>query len=185
MGASRNRVGTAYALTVFTPIVPGREGELRAHLEGLPRGATSALARLEQLHTARLQIFDHLVHQGARQKPDRLKSNYLVFTASFDGDLDDFLGAICARLAPEADALWGHCAGYPGAADRAAFKRYIAEHQIHTNLFASPYPTASVSSVRESLALRDRVVGFAADAQGLDAAALKERFLNTFAEAGR
>ena len=39
--------------------------------------------------------------------------------------------------------------------------------------------------MRESLALRDRVVDFAADAQGLDATALKERFLNTFAKAGR
>ena len=122
MGASRNRVGTAYALTVFTPIAPGHEDELRAHLEGLPEGAGSALARLDQLHTARLQIFDHLVHQGARQKPDRLKSNYLVFTASFDGDLDGFLDAICERLAPEADAVWGHCAGYPGTSNRAAFK---------------------------------------------------------------
>ena len=185
MGASRNRVGTAYALTVFTPILPGHEDQLRAHLEGLPEGAGSALARLDQLHTSRLQIFDHLVHQGAGQKPDRLKSNYLVFTASFDGDLDDFLDAICEHLAPEADAVWGHCAGYPGTSDRAAFKHYIADHQSHTNLFASAYPNASVSEVRESLALRDRVVDFAADAQGLDAAVLKERFLNTFAKAGR
>jgi hypothetical protein len=184
MGAARNRVGTAYGLTIFTPIVAGREDELRAHLEGLPQGADSALARLEQLHTSRLQIFDHLVHQGAGQKPDRLKSNYFVFTASFDGDLDDFLEAICERLAPEADALWGHCAGYPGTSDRAAFKRYIADHQVHTNLFASAYPKASVSRVRDSLALRERVVDFAADAQGLDAAALKERFLSTFTKAG-
>ena len=41
-----------------------------------------------------------------------------------------------------------------------------------------------MSKVRESLALRDRVVDFAADAQGLDAAALQERFLSTFAKAG-
>jgi hypothetical protein len=185
MGASRNRVGTAYALTVFTPIAPGQENELRAHLEGLPEGAGSALARLDQLHASRLQIFDQLVHQGAGQKPDRLRSNYLVFTASFDGDLDAFLDAICDRLAPEADSWWRHCAGYPGTSDRAAFKRYIADHQIHTNLFASAYPNASVTTVRESLALRDRVVDFAADAQGLDAATLKERFMSTFAKAGR
>ena len=184
MGASRNRVGTAYGLTVFTPIVPGHEDELRAHIEGLPEGTDSALARLEQLHASRLQIFDHLVHQGDRQKPDRLQSNYLVFTSSFDGDLDTYLDAICERIPAEADAWWGHCVGYPGTADRAAFKRYIADHQIHTNLFASAYPNASVSKVRESLALRDRVVDFAADAQGLDAAALKERFVSTFAKAG-
>ena len=34
----------------------------------------------------------------------------------------------------------------------------------------------------ESLALRERVVDFAAAAQGLDAGALRERFLATFAD---
>jgi hypothetical protein len=39
--------------------------------------------------------------------------------------------------------------------------------------------------VREALALREQLVDFAARAQGLDAAALKEQFLSTFAKAGR
>ena len=36
--------------------------------------------------------------------------------------------------------------------------------------------------MRESLALRERVVDFAADAQGLDAPALRERFLAAFGD---
>ena len=185
MGASRNRVGGAYALTTFAPIIPGHEEELRAYIDNLPMGADSPLARLDTLHLSRIQIFDHLVHQGDKQKPDRLESNYLVFTSSFDGDLDTYLDLICERIGAEADTWWGHCVGYPGTADRAAFKSYIKAHQEHTNLFASAYPTGSVATVRESLALRDQLVDFAADAQGLDAAALKERFLSTFAKAGR
>jgi hypothetical protein len=185
MGAARNRVGTAYALTVFTPIIPGHEEELLAYIEGLPTGAESPLARLDRLHLSRVQIFDHLVHQGDRQRPDTLKSNYLVFTSSFDGDLDSYLDEICERLPAEADTWWGHCAGYPGTSDRAAFRRYIKDHQAHTSLFASAYPTASVAKVRDSLALRERVVDFAAGAQGLDAAALRERFLSTFAQEAR
>jgi len=47
MGEVRNRVGTAYALTVFTPIIAGHEEELRAHIEGLPTGPESPLARLD------------------------------------------------------------------------------------------------------------------------------------------
>jgi hypothetical protein len=185
MGASRNRVGTAYALTTFAPIIPGHEDKLRAYIEGLPTGADSPLARLDTLHLSRLQIFDQLVHQGDKQKPDRLKSGYLVFTSSFDGDLDTYLDTICERIPAEADTWWGHCEAYPGTADRAAFKRYIAEHQAHTNLFASAYPTGTVARVREALALREQLVDFAARAQGLDAAALKEQFLSTFAKAGR
>jgi len=185
MGASRNRVGTAYALTTFAPIIAGHEDELRSYLEGLPVGAESPLARLDALHLARLQIFDHLVHQGDKQKPDRLESNYLVFTSSFDGDLDPYLDMICERIPTEADAWWGHCAGYPGTSDRGAFKRWIGDHQAHTSLFASAYPTGTVGKVRDALALRDQVVDFGVQAQGLDAAALKKRFLSTFAKAGR
>jgi hypothetical protein len=185
MGASRNRVGSAYALTTFAPIIPGREDELRAYIEGLPMGADSPLARLDTLHLSRIQIFDHLVHQGDKQKPDRLESSYLVFTSSFDGDLDAYLDTICERIPVEADTWWGHCVDYPGTADRAAFKGYIADHQAHTNLFASAYPTGTVAKVRESLALREQLVDFAADAQGLDAATLKERFLSTFAQGSR
>jgi hypothetical protein len=185
MGESRNRVGTAYALTTFAPIIPGHEEELLTHIEGLPTGADSPLARLDTLHLSRIQIFDHLVHQGDQQKPDRLESNYLVFTSSFDGDLDTYLDAICERLPAEADGWWSHCVGYPGTADRGAFKSWIKEHQVHTNLFASAYPTGTVATVRESLALREQIIDFAAGAQGLDAAALRERFLSTFARAGR
>ncbi len=185
MGESRNRVGGAYALTTFAPIIPDHEEELRSYIEGLPIGAESPLARLDTLHLSRIQIFDHLVHQGDKQKPDRLESNYLVFTSSFDGDLDPYLDAICERLPAEADGWWGHCVGYPGTADRAAFRGWIKDHQVHTNLFASAYPTGTVKQVRESLELRDRVVDFAAEGQGLDAAALKEHFLSTFAQAGR
>jgi hypothetical protein len=185
MGASRNRVGSAYALTTFAPIIPGHEDELRAYIDSLPMGADSPLARLDTLHLSRIQIFDHLVHQGDKQKPDRLESSYLVFTSSFDGDLETYLDTICERIGVEADTWWGHCVDYPGTSDRAAFKHYIEAHQAHTNLFAAAYPTGSTAKVRESLALRDRLVDFAADAQGLDAVALRQRFLDTFATAGR
>jgi hypothetical protein len=182
MGERRNRVGTAYALTVFAPIAPGHTEEVQAYIDSLPLGADSPLARLDQLHLSRVQIFDHVVYQGDQQKPDHLQADYLVFTSTIDGDLDPYLDAICERV-PEADRWWGHCVGYPGIEDRVAFKRWIRAHQAHTNLFASAYPTASVQDVRSSLELRERLVDFAFEAQGLDAAALQERFLSTFGEA--
>ena len=43
-------------------------------------------------------------------------------------------------------------------------------------------PGATVQDVVESLALRERVVAFAAAAQGLEAGALRERFLASFAD---
>jgi hypothetical protein len=182
MAERRNRLGGAYALTVFTAILPGHVDELRAHLEALPLGEQSPLARLDQLHVSRIQIFDELVHQAPSQKRETLKSSHLVFTSTFDGDLDPYLDAICERIGAEADAWWGHCVGYPGTADRAAFRRYIRAHKVDTSLFASANQNAGVPLVRESLAVRERVVAFAADAQGLDAPALRERFLAAFGD---
>ena len=142
--------------------------------------AVSGMDTLELV--SRLQVFSELVHQGPSQRQvGHLKSSYLVFTATLDGDRDAFLDRLRERIPDAADSWWGHCVGYPGSADRDAFLRYLRHNQIKTAFVASPYARASVEDVRESLALRDRVVEFAADAQGLDAAELQRRFLSELA----
>ena len=182
MGDIRNRTGTAYALTVFTAIDPGRTEDVRNIIDNVPRGAASPLARLRQVHLSRLQIFDKLVHQGPSQTPDQLKNHYLVFTAVIDGDVDTFLDDIIA-LVPEADQWWRHCVAYPGFSDPAAFKKWIRHNQRHTSLFAVASPGQSVQDVQESLATRERVLEFAISAQGLSAEELQQRFNQTFVEA--
>lgn len=176
MGEGRNRVGGAYALTTMAPLIAGHEDAAQAYVDALELGCESPLARLDQLHLSRIQLFRELVYQGAPQVPTALRSSYLVFTSSFDGALDPYLDALAEHV-PEADEWWGHCVGYPGRGDRAAFRAWIRARKVDTNLFASAYPHASVQDVREALALRERVVAFAADAQGLDPAALQQRFL--------
>ncbi len=98
---------------------------------------------------------------------------------TIDGDLDPYLDALCARV-PECDEWWGRCAGYPGRSDPAAFRAFVRSIQARPGLFQSAMPTASVVEVRESLALRERVIDFAVEAQGLDAAELQARFLAEF-----
>ncbi len=183
MSEYRNRVGGAYGLTTFASILPGHVDEVEAYIESMPVGADSPLARLDQLHLSRIQIFRELVHQGGAHDIDVLDAPQLVFTSSFDGELDPYLDAICDRV-PEADKWWGFCVGYPGRSDKAAFRAWIRAHKIDAQLFASAYPNSTVQQVREALALREQVVEFAAESQGLDAAALQERFLATFASAG-
>lgn len=181
-GDGHNLTGSTYALTVMTAIMPGRTEEVRAYIEGLPRGEDAPIARLGIVHTSRLQIFDTLVYQGEPQLRDRLKNDYLVFTAAFDGDdLDPFLDAIADRV-PEADRWWAHCVGFPGTADRVAFKRWIRHNKINTGLFAVAYPNESVQAIVSALALRERIVEFAFQAQGLPAAELQASFLRTFAK---
>jgi len=184
MLGSHDKLGTARALTVFAAIIPGHEETVRELIESLPRGEDSPLARLPQLHVSRLQIIKELEYQGGGQKPDELASSYLLFTSSFNGDEHEYLDMICERLPEEADSWWSHCVGYPGTADREAFKRYILSHHQQTNLFASAYRNETVQDVRDAIALRERMIDFVVDLQGSDdAAELKRRFLAEFAEA--
>jgi hypothetical protein len=180
--ADANRNGVAYSLTVIAPIVAGHEQAVREHIEALPQGPDSPLARLGALHFSRIQIFGELVYQGPPQKPDRLRESHLVFTSSFDGDLGAYLRAICERLGEDADAWWQHCTGYPGTSEPVAFERWIREHQVDSAMFSVAYPEATVAGVLESLALRERLVEFAASAQGLGDVELRRRFLAEFAE---
>ena len=183
MAEYRNRVGGVYALTVFTPIVPGHEDELRAHLEALPVGAESPLARLDELHLSRIQIIDALVDQGpphrrgdAEAPPPALHEH----------------GRRRARPLPRRD-LRAHRRGgrrLVGALRRLPGHRRPRGVQAldprpqgrHAACSPWPIPGGPCRTCVESLALRERVVAFAAAAQGLDAAALHERFLASFAD---
>ena len=154
---------------------------LAAYIDTWEDGAASPLGRLGQLHCSRVHILDELVYQGKPQVPEPLNSAYLIFTASFDGGLDEFLDDVIAEMSAEADALWGHCVGYPGTADADAFKAWIRHNQIDNHYFLGQYPWATVRDVRQSLDQRTRVAKFAARAQGLtDAAELQRAFLAEF-----
>jgi hypothetical protein len=175
-----NRTGTAYALTTFARIQEDREDELEDYLAAMPRGPLSPLARVGSLHLSRLQIFRQLVFQGPAQRHrDTLQHAHLVFTSTFSGELDDFLGELAAQV-PECDEWWGRCVGYPGRGDVGAFRAYVRALQVDTNLFQSPIPTSTPAEMREAAALRERVVDFAVAAQGVDAAELHRLFKETF-----
>jgi hypothetical protein len=178
-GENRNKTGGVYALTTFASILPGYVDEVQAYIDNMPLGEQSPLARLGQLHLSRIQIFRELVDQGGGHVVDKLDAPQLVFTSAFDGELDDYLNDMAEKV-PEADNWWGHCVGYPGRSDKAVFRKWVRDHQIHTQLFANAYHGETVPDVRAALDLREQIVEFAADAQGLDAAALQERFLATF-----
>lgn len=175
-----NRSGTAYALTTFARLQPDAEDVLEDQLAAMPRGAASPLARVQSLHLCRLQIFRKLVFQGPMQRHrDTLRHAHLMFSATFNGELDDFLHDLADQV-PECDDWWGLCVGYLGRTDPAAFRSYVRSIQVETTLFQSPIPTVTVAEVRAASALRERVIDFAADTQGTDAETLLRRFREEF-----
>lgn len=186
-GGPHNALGQSYAFLAITPIVAGHEIALRAHLRGLPRGEGSPLARVPRTHFGRWVIMPQPAFQGSPMHPDPFKSQYLFFSACFDGDLPSYLDDLCTLIPDEADAIWGHCAGYPtgGTRDRAAFARYLTHNQVDTEVYFAAYPQATVAKVRESLALRDQVLKFTVEAQGLDDAELQRRWQEAFGAGAR
>jgi hypothetical protein len=168
-------VGVAYSLTVIAPVID--EAGARAALDALPVGPASPLAALPGLHFSRIHVISDLVFQGPQQRHrEQLRAPQLVFTSTFDGAPEAYLDALRAV----ADTWWRFCVGYPGSDDADAFVRWVRAHQIDSSLFASAHPEATVASVRESLALRERIVDFAVAARGLPPAELQRRFLGEF-----
>ena len=174
-----NVTGQSYALSVLTPVSGGREGVLREEISGLPQGSESPFARLAGTHFARWVLVEGISYAGARASGQG--TAHLLFSSQFDGGhldgaLDRHLADLRASLPEEADAVWGHCTGYPGSREAGPFSRYLKAHQVSTGFSVMPYPEATLEDVRSSLALRERLGRFAVDVQGLDPDALHEAF---------
>ena len=172
----RNRSGQAYGLTVLTPILEDHVSPLAAHLGALRSAEASPLARVPGTHFARWVIVDDVVYEGGRQRRDALKAERLLFTSNFDGPLAPYLDALRTGLGEDADAIWGHCAGYPGRGDGAAFAAWLRAHQVESALFFAAYGAQTVAEVRRNLDERARLMTFALEAQGLPPAELQARF---------
>jgi hypothetical protein len=113
--------------------------------------------------------------------PDKLRNEYLLFSADVDGELDPFLDSLCESIPREIDAVYGHCVGYPGVADGEAFRGYMHHNQIDTTFPFAASAEATVSEVREGLELRRRLIEFAVQAQHLDPAGVQEAYRRAFA----
>jgi hypothetical protein len=178
---SRNVSGQAYALTVLTPILEGHEQQLVEHLDALGDGDSSPLARVPGTHIARWVVLPDVKYQGAGQRHrDKLKAPRLLFSSNFDGDVDTYLEGLRTGMAEEADAIWGHCRSYPGHGNAGTFRAYMRAHQLEAALFFAAYGEQTVADVHTNVAQRRRLIDFAIEAQGLEAAELKSRFEETF-----
>jgi hypothetical protein len=175
-----NTSGQAYGLTVLAPIRSGHETALARCLDVLDGGDESPLARVPGTHFARWVVIGDVVYEGPRQRRDHLKLGRLLFTSNFDGPVMPYLEVLRTGLGEAADAIWGHCDGYPGSADPAAFAEYMRSNQVESSLFFAAYGDRTVDDVKRGLAERREVIDFALSGQGLSAAELKTAFIERF-----
>jgi hypothetical protein len=178
MPLTGNTCGQMYALTVLAPIVPGEVDALEQTLAYLPRDP-SPLSRLGLAHFARWVVIPDFGKDPSRPQAEHF-GPYLLFSATFDGDLEPFLEQLCVTVADEAEPIWSRCLGVPIPARGAPLKAYLRRNQVQTGLFFAAYPEATVEEVTVALALRKRTIDFAIRSQGMDAATLRQTFLDEF-----
>jgi len=165
----------------MTPILEGHESVLTHYLSTLGAGPASPLASVPGTHFARWVVIGDVVNEGVGQKPDHLTTGRLLFTSNFDGPVGPYLEQLRRGLGGVADAIWGHCGGYPGVGDAGAFAAYMRSHQLESSMFFSAYGDRTVEEVKRSLAARRLLIDFAVRTQGLAGAELQAAFRETFA----
>jgi hypothetical protein len=200
------KVENAFGLTLLSPIRPGRvpddlqppnphedadhrphdithDAAIRGVLQGLDTRAASPLAKVPGVHLARWVVIDDVPSEGFPAHLDRLKSKYLLLTACFDGELDDFLEAMRTRAGGDVERIYRHCVNFPGVADARAFRDWMMRCKLYSTFFFPAYPEATLPGVLRALDGQRRVAEFALahQGQGDDAALLHDfrAFLGT------
>jgi len=177
-----NKSGSVYGLTILSPIiedenaVPSHDLQIRKYLAALPVGVDSPFALAPGTHLARLVVMDDVIYVGMPACEEHLKSKYLVFESNCDGDLEPYLAGLARSVPHHLDAIWGHCVGYPGAADVDAFIRYMKACQIETTFFFAAVNDQSVPQTLRALQTRRAVADFISEHQGHDPAQLQKEF---------
>jgi hypothetical protein len=161
------RVATE-ALIVLARVRTGEAAAARAAIEAQwERARTSPFAAVPGAHLARLQVLEPPARRGRRGAGE-----CVLLAADVDAPLARWLERFRAAAAAPLDAVLGHCAFYPGAADPAAFARWIAANRVPVGFSVIGSPDATLAEVGAALDLRARLGAFAERTQRMDPAAL-------------
>jgi hypothetical protein len=180
--------GSVYGLTILSPIIedehvtPSHDLQIRNYLAHLSTREDSPFAAAPGTHLARLVVMDDVVYVGMPSCEEHLKSKYLVFESNIDGDLDAYLAGLAKYVPEHVDAIWTHCVGYPGAANRQAFVNYMKACQLTTTFFFAAVNDKTVTETLRALQTQTAVADFIVNHQGMDPASLQQEFLKFSAD---
>jgi hypothetical protein len=173
---------TVELFTALTPITPGEEVSLRQVLAGLPTGPASPLEQVPGTHAARFVVMDHLgMGHPVRRRP--LRPALLMFSAVLDGPVEVWLSGVRTGLRETAEAVWSHCRGWPGTEDSRPFAQWLLRHRLkHTMPFIA-HRDATLDQVLQGLELREKLMKFVLENQGLPAAHIRKAYEEAFGSA--
>jgi hypothetical protein len=185
-----NQSGIVYGLTILSPIKddesvkPSHDLQIRKYLATLKTDEKSPFALAPGTHLARLAVLDDVIYVGMPSCDEHLQSKYLVFESNCDGDLEGYLTGLATTVPTYLDAIWGHCVGYPGAADPEAFVHYMKACQLETTFYFAAINDKSLQQALRALQTQQAVSEFIANHQGIEPAELQTAFLKFAAELG-
>jgi hypothetical protein len=179
--------GSVYGLTILSPIIddekatPSHDLQIRAYLAALPTGEDSPFAKAAGTHLCRLVVMDDVVYVGMPACEEHLKSKYLIFESNLDAaddaGLESYLRGLAQAIPKDLDAVWGHCVGYPGAANADAFVRYMKACQLETTFFFAAVNDKTVPETLRALQTQRAVTDFISKHQGMEPARLQAEFV--------
>lgn len=151
-------------LTTVMPIKAGRETAARTTIGALARQTPSTFDQVPGLHFARVAA---VRVPGRCDTPSGTQPDHLLFSAWFDGKVDDFADRLVNGLGGRGtDAIWADCAGYPGATEPETLAAWITSHGLPTSFFLGSVSGISVDQIQRALALREQAFKVAAASQG-------------------
>lgn len=177
-----NKNGKTYGLTVLSPIIndpvlnPSHATQIREYLAEMPNGMASPFAQVPTTFLARLTVIDDVTYEGHSAQLENLKSQYLLFTSNFYGNLDDYLNLLLEKMSDDVEAIWSHCVGYPGRRKPDAFRDYIKRCQLTTTFFFADVNHKSLVDTLKALQVQAELARFIEEHQGQPAEELQRRF---------
>jgi hypothetical protein len=184
-----NKSGTAYALTLLCPILPGSPEQapegmagqsyvdlIRYELQQLPVSEGSPMARVPNTYLSRLWVLNDVPYQGYPATLEHLKSSYLVFESNFHGELDDYLTGMWNAVESEIRAILQYCVAFDQVRDLTTFVEYVKKCQVTTTFFFNGSSDEPLETQLKSLYLKQEFSKFAFENQGKSPAQLQAAF---------
>jgi hypothetical protein len=153
-GGGRQQVVTALSPIEVKPASAVTREIARVIADVAASSAPSPFAKCPMLHFARLVVIDDLRPRLGSSPTTSLRTNYLLFAAAIDGELDDFLDCLYAADPDFSDRVWGRCLGYPE--DRGGpiyLRRYIARSLLPVQLPFVGFPGQTALDIRGAVSI--------------------------------
>ena len=183
-----NKSGNAYALTVLCPIRGGLppassagSGQtyttlLQKQLQELHMNEQSPMAQVPNTYLCRFWVLSDVPYQGKPAFLEHLKSDYLVFSSDFHGELDHYLEGMWNALEAGVRAILWHCVGGEAVNDAKSFIEYIKRCQVTTTFFFNGSTDEPLAQQLKNLYLKQEFSKFAFENQGKIAQELQAAF---------